>query len=110
MPRIRSILAFQPIHREDQRSGLGIEGQIDQRVVVEVHGAVVVEIAFEPGVAGSVVEAGVDAGVVVEVDDAVQIGVAVVGVLDQDAAAIQRLTSESGRTGNGRVLAGFQQA
>jgi len=54
---------------------LRIERKINQRVIVEVDHAVVIEVAVEPSGA-IVVEAGVDARVVVEVDQAVEVGVA----------------------------------
>src|SRR5271155_2240220 len=65
-----------------ERGMLGVESVVDQRVVVAVDDAVVVEVAILPA-GGLAVEAGVDVDVVGGVDNAGEIGVANVGVFDQ---------------------------
>ena len=77
---------------------------VDQKIVVGVDGAAVVEVAIEEAFGlRADGKAGVDAGVIVGVNDAAEIGVAVIGVLDQDGVGVDGLARE--RSQNSGVVA-----
>src|SRR4051812_41187087 len=91
-----------------QRGALGIEGQVDQDVIVEVDVTVAVEVAVAP-TAAVIVEAAVGSDVVVEVDLPVEIRVTVVGVLHEYRCGVGCLADESAAV-DGGVVAGFHHA
>src|SRR5688572_31496133 len=63
-----------------QRRRMCVEREIDQRIIIEIDRATVIEIAVQP--AGPIVEeSGVDATVIIEVYRAAEIGVAEIRVL-----------------------------
>src|SRR5438552_3802287 len=93
-----------------QRRTLPPDIAVDPEVVVAVDRAVVIEIAVRIPEGGSGhADVGVDDEVIVSVDDAVEVGVAGVGVLDDDAGGIDgfAIVEEGCVAGEIECVAGF---